>query len=323
MNHKLIFDGLETEELIQVLEKSPTKKLIMELNHTYGLKVIEVTYPESGFVKEPDEFIMGYESNGLPICSVWTEKDMTTTNGIRYYFKTPFYEKFRGNSTNEKQTVFSSKLSSLMGTLKKARVVISEDDAFHHIAKAIESSRSEYTDSFGKTSKSIFEVDADSIHILLSKYIHNKEVEGLHLDLNLCKKALDKYNQADNNKLEMEKETKRFYEKPFYFIASCHKDIIIGVLKRKEPTVSIPQKVVEFKSYKGQIDKVHPYEIVEPLKRFKTFDDEAHGYIKGLLTMLKVSAESRIPKFNNDFIPYNHKEHFKEICFHTVAKSTT
>jgi len=285
--HKLIMEGFDTDELVAHLDNSPTKKLIMELNHAYGLKVINVGKGET-YTREPDEFYMGYEGNGLAFCNVWTEKDLG--GGIKYNFRTPFYCKERGGSTSDKETLFSCKLSSLMATIKKQRVVLSPAELQAHLYNELDHSRYIYLESFGDTSKRIHDVDVDDIHVLLSRLLDGKDVEGVALDLNKCKIALDKYNKANTIRLESNKECERIYEQPFYFIGSTGidgNDLLIGVLKRK-----VGMNRINYRGSKN-FGQCQDYEIVKPLKRFKDFDDAEHGHIKGLLTMHKVASESK------------------------------
>lgn len=291
--HKLIMDGFDTDELVAQLDSTPTKRLIMELNHSYGLKVISVNRGET-FTKEPDEFYMGYESNGLGLCNVWTEKDLG--GGVKYNFRTPFYSKERGSGTSEKQTLFSCKLSSLMTTIKRQRVILSPMELQAHLYREIEQSRYAYADSFGDTSKRIHEVGVDDIHVLLSRLLDGKDVEGVALDLNKCQLALDKYNKANTIILESSKECERIYEQPFYFIGSTGvdgSDLLIGVLRRKSGMDKI-----NYRDNKGG-GSCQDYEVIKPLKRFKDFDGAEHGHIKGLLTMLKVASESKVSNYKH------------------------
>jgi len=286
--HKLIIDGFDTDELVAHLERSPTKKLIMELNHSYGLKVISVSKSDEVYTKLPDEFYMGYESNGLALCNVWTEKDLG--GGVKYNIRTPYYNKDRGSNNSDKETLFSCKLSSLMATIKRQRVILSPEELQVHLFVLLETSKYSYADSFGDTNKRIHEVDVDDVHVLLSRILDGKDVEGVALDLNKCKIALDKYNKANTIRLEGTRECERLYEQPFYFIGSTGvegNDLLIGVLKRKSG-----MNRINFRDGKGG-GNTQDYEIIKPLKRFKDFDDAEHGHIKGLLTMHKVASESK------------------------------
>jgi hypothetical protein len=316
-------EGFDTDELVAHLDNSPTKKLIMELNHAYGLKVINVGKGET-YTREPDEFYMGYEGNGLAFCNVWTEKDLG--GGIKYNFRTPFYCKERGGSTSDKETLFSCKLSSLMATIKKQRVVLSPAELQAHLYNELDHSRYIYLESFGDTSKRIHDVDVDDIHVLLSRLLDGKDVEGVALDLNKCKIALDKYNKANTIRLESNKECERIYEQPFYFIGSTGidgNDLLIGVLKRK-----VGMDRVNYRGGK-HFGQCQEYEVIKPLKRFKDFDDAEHGHIKALLTMLKVATES-IPniKYKN-MIPINPRDgslvdkNLDTVTFHCRTSSQT
>ena len=312
MMSKLIIDGFDNDELVAYLDASPTKKFIMELNYAYGLKVIGIYKSTETYTKNPDDFYLGYESNGLGVCNVWTEKDIG--GSIKYYLRTPYYNKDRGNSRSDKETIFSCKLSSMMATLKRQKIILSSDEVLVNLFVNIENARIGYASSFGDIYKRIHDVNVDDIHILLSKVLDGKDVEGVTLDLNNCKLALDKYNKANTIRLESENESKRFYENPFYFIGSTGgsgDDLIIGVFKRKSG-----MERINFRDGGGG-GNTQEYEVIKPLKRFKDFDTSEYSHLKGLLTMLKVSTEDKVQRYKH-MIPLDNTIVIKDLDMQVV-----
>lgn len=315
---ELIFKGFDTDELVAQLENAPVRKLIRELNHVYGLKVIQIDKDDDLAWKKELEFVLGYESNGLAFCNVWTEKEMILDKNVdKYFFRTPYYRKERGNSTADRETVHSVKLASLMSTLKKQNIVYSADGMMRSLMAQLDTTRkNDFIDSFGNAQKSYHEVDTDTIHLLLSRVIEGKDVEGIQLDVNKCQLALDKYNKSHTIRLDSQNSVKRFYENNFYLVASTgvkgNKHLIVGVLKRRDDDLK-----TNYNSYNGG-GNCTVYDIVEPLKRFTDFND-SHGHIKGLLTMLKVATEGVIDKYDFNFIPVDSNKYFKDLDMFTTV----
>lgn len=296
---RYILDGYANPELISEIEKVPsTKKLILEMHYKYGLQVIRKA-------SDPDDrlsFLMGYEANGLPICNVWTVDVPVSSgmyaspkSGITYYVKTPYYNKERGGNREEKETTYSTKLPSLMGVLKRNRVIINYENAMNILTHSFEECKESIESSHGADRKDKYLLDTDDVHALLKKAIgETTNWEGLHLDIDKCKIVLDKYNEAHIIRLKKQEDSKRFFHNNFYFVGSDGVDLFVGMFRRTTESVRI-------KKINGDHNTTK-YEIIKPLKRVKEFLDE-HGDVLGKLVMAKVAMEDKCDTYYRDYIP--------------------
>lgn len=296
---RYILDGYASPELISEIEKVPsTKKLILEMHYKYGLQVIRK-------VSDPDDrlsFLMGYEANGLPICNVWTVDVPVSSgmypapkSGLTYYVRTPYYYKERGGSKEEKETIYSTKLPSLMGALKRNRVITNYENAMNILTHSFEGCKDSIESSHGADRKDRHLLDVDDIHAILRKAIgETTDWEGLHLDINKCKIALDKYDEAHTIRLKKQEDSRRFFFNNFYFVGSDGTDLFVGILKRTKETVEVRHR-------NGKFDAIK-YEVIKPMKRIKEFLDE-HGDVLGKLVMAKVAMEDKCSQFFGGYIP--------------------
>ena len=295
---RYILDGYANPELISEIEKVPsTKKLILEMHYKYGLQVIRKTSAHDDKLS----FLMGYD-NGLPICNVWTVDVPVSSgmypspkNGLTYYVRTPYYNKERGGNREEKETVYSTKLPSLMATLKRNRVITNAQNAMNILTHSFEGCKDSIESSHGADRKDRHLLDVDDIHAILKKAIgETTDWEGLHLDINKCKIALDKYNEAHTIRLKKQEDSRRFFFNNFYFVGSDGTDLFVGIFKRTKETV-------EVRHCNGKFDTTK-YEVIKPMKRIKEFLDE-HGDVLGKLVMAKVALEDKVPQFFGGYIP--------------------
>ena len=295
---RYILDGYANPELISEIEKVPsTKKLILEMHYKYGLQVIRKTSAHDDKLS----FLMGYD-NGLPICNVWTVDVPVSSgmypapkSGLTYYVRTPYYHKERGGNREEKETVYSTKLPSLMATLKRNRVISNAQNAMGILTHSFENCKDNIESCHGDDKKDRWLLDVEDIHALLKKAIgETTDWGGLHLDINKCQIALDKYNEAHTIRLKKQEDSRRFFFNNFYFVGSDGTDLFVGIFKRTKETVEI--------SHPNGRHHATKYEVIKPMKRIKEFLDE-HGDVLGKLVMAKVAMEDKCSNFVRDYIP--------------------
>jgi hypothetical protein len=297
---RYILDGYASPELISEIEKVPsTKKLILEMHYKYGLQVIRKA-------SEPDDrlsFLMGYEANGLPICNVWTVDVPVSSgmypapkSGLTYYVRTPYHNKERGGGREDRETTYSTKLPSLMGVLKRNKVITNYENAMNILTHSFEGCKDSIESSHsGSDRKDKYLLDTDDVHALLKKAIgETTNWEGLHLDIDKCKIALDKYNEAHTIRLKKQEDSRRFFHNNFYFVGSDGVDLFVGMFRKTTGTV-------QFKNVGGFCNATK-YEVIKPLKRIKEFLDE-HGDVLGKLVMAKVAMEDKCDTYYRDYIP--------------------
>jgi hypothetical protein len=286
MMSRYYLDGFGTEEQLNELLASDVLPLVRELQFKYGLKVMgkvmNVGYPQS----DKDSYMMCHP-NGLAVGKVWTTKVGGANNDqLEYCFRTPFYAKSRGSDQNDRETIRSTKLSSLMAVLKRQDAVRDKKSIMDSKVKLIKNGVHALRKSVGISDKQN-NFTPDEIHAMLATLL-GESTDGISvpLDLNKCKNTLDIYKEADRIRDIKREESKRFFKNPFYLIGiDDYHHLLIGKFK---------MNVLHSDTSKME------YEVIEDFKRVKTPDD--YPELVPLMTMMKVSYENkemrRIGKLN-------------------------
>ena len=278
MINKYYLEGFGTEEQLDELLASDVLPLVREMQFKYGLKVMgkvmNVGYPQT----DKDSYMMCYP-NGLAVGKVWTTKVGGANNDqLEYCFRTPFYAKSRGSDQNDRETIRSTKLSSLMAVLKRQDVVRDKKTIMDEKVKQVRLGVGALRKAMGSSDKQNA-FTADEIHVMLATLL-GESTDGIIpvLDLNKCKNTLDIYKEADRIRDIKREESKRFFKNPFYLIGiDDYKHLLIG--KFKMTVISINE------SSKNE------YEIIEDFKRYKTIEE--YPELLPLMTMMKVSYEAK------------------------------
>ena len=277
MMSRYYLDGFGTEDELNELLASDVLPLVRELQFKYNLKVmgkvINVGYPQT----DKDSYMMCYP-NGLAVCKVWTTKVGGAKNDqLEFCFRTPHYAKSRGSDQNDRETIRSTKLSSLMAVLKRQGVVRDKKTIMDSKVKQVKLGVSTLRKAIGSSDKQNA-FTADEIHVMLATLL-GESTDGIIpvLDLNKCKNTLDIYKEADRIRDIKREESKRFFKNPFYLIGiDDYKHLLIG--KFKMTTLHIDTSKIE-------------YEIIEDFKRYKTIEE--YPELLPLMTMMKVSYEAK------------------------------
>ena len=283
---RYFLDGFGTEDELNELLHSDVLPLVRELQFKYGLKVMgkvmNVGYPQ----EDKDSYMMCHP-NGLAVGKVWT----TTSGGVNndqleYCFRTPHYSKSRGSDQADRETIRSTKLSSLMAVLKRQAAVRSKKDLTDNKVKIVKSGVYNLRRAMGVSDKQN-NFTPNEIHAMLATLL-GESTDGIPvaLDLNKCKNTLDIYKEADKIRDIKREESKRFFKNPFYLIGiDDYHHLLIGKFK---------MNVIGNESLKME------YEVVEDFKRVKDIED--YPELVPLMTMMKVSYETkecrRIGKLN-------------------------
>lgn len=277
MISKYFLDGFGSEEELNELLASDTLPLVRELQFKYGLKVmgkvVNVTYPQT----DKDSYMMCYP-NGLAVGKVWTTKVGGVNNDqLEYCFRTPYYAKSRGQDQNDRESVRSVKLSSLMATLKRQNIVKSKKELTDMKVRQVKNGVGNLRKAMGDSQKQN-SFTADEVHVMLATLL-GESTDGIPvaLDLSKCKNILDNYKEADRIRGVKIEESKRFFKNPFYLIGmDDYKHLLIGKFKMNVINDSL-----------GKMD----YDIVEDFKRVKTIEE--YPELVPLMTMMKVSYENK------------------------------
>jgi len=275
---KYAIEGITKQSTIDYIEGSPVKKLIYELNYKYGLKALTViTIERRGGEDIRNEVVLTDPMGGFAVGRVWTTVD---NKDIVYHYRSPYASKDRGRTSEDRETYYGKKLSSLMSVLKTNGVIPTKDSpqllTIHN--RIFTNANYSLQETHGKHRKDV-ELTLDEQHSLLRYALG--ETTTL-FDENKCKKILDKYNTLDKIKQESDEDVDRFFNKGFYAVGvDMFNHLIVG-------------KVVKNKS---------SYEIVESFERVMDFSK--HEHLQAIMTMQKVYHEQqgKYTKFYGNYIP--------------------
>ena len=277
MTNRYYLDGFGTEDELNELLASDVLPLVREMQFKYNLKVMgkvmNVGYPQT----DKDSYMMCYP-NGLAVCKVWTTKvGGAKYDQLEFCFRSPFYVKSRGSNQDDRETIRSTKLSSLMAVLKRQEVVRDKKLIMDNKVKQAKLGVSTLRKAMGISDKQN-NFTPDEIHAILATLL-GESTDGIIpvLDLNKCKNTLDIYKEADKIRDIKREESKRFFKNPFYLIGiDDYKHLLIG--KFKMTTLHSDTSKIE-------------YEIIEDFKRVRTIEE--YPELLPLMTMMKVSYETK------------------------------
>jgi len=271
---RFMLDGFQNEETYARLVQSPAFPLVRDLQFKYNLKVVRRT-PMYG---EPDNdsWLMAHP-NGIAVGKAFVQKvrkNPSPTVSNEYCFRTPFYAKERGSSREDKETLRSIKVSSLMASLARHNVVKSSAELEHRKARNTSTAVEQLKRSLGNSNKSI-DLDANEVHALLLMALgRSPNSEWVKVDQNKCQDILDKYEEADKLRKVKLEEGERMFLNPFWMIGVDEfGDYLIG----------------KYKLVKSS-DGVLVSEKVAPFKRYRSYEDVPE--LIPLMTMVKVAYEN-------------------------------
>jgi hypothetical protein len=261
---RFILDGFVSDELVGYLHNDVAFPLVRELCHKFGLRVL--TYVQQGDIRKFQLCL----PNGMAVGKAWAK--MESDAKYTYYYRTPYYRKERGRDHEDKETLHSTKISSLMATIKRVGAVPSIPVMNDKKLKILGDAVGILKGSMGNSDKTSHELSADEIQALLCAYL-GETPNGNHLTIDTikCQKVLDKYNVADKVAVRRVEETKRFFYNPFYMIGSDeYGHFLVGKVKIVGDT---------------------QYEIIEPFKRYKDITEYAD--LIPVMTMTKLAYEGK------------------------------
>ena len=210
---RFILDGFVNAELVSYLHNDVAFSLVRELCHKFGLRVL--TYVQQGDIRKFQLCL----PNGMAVGKAWAK--MESDAKYTYYYRTPYYRKERGRDHEDKETLHSTKISSLMATIKRVGAVPNILTMNDKKLRILEDAIGLLSGAMGNSSKTSSELSANEIQVLLCAYL-GETPNGNHLTIDSikCQKVLDKYNEADKVAVRRVEEIKRFFCNPFYMVGS-------------------------------------------------------------------------------------------------------
>lgn len=299
-----IYGACHTTLLEQEIDYNlDTKKLILELNHKYGLKVFSKTEvlknPKSwgtsayfylktdvrdwkqgvanGDYEEVDAFLLTYE--GMSNAMVWTANNKE--HGLTYYFYSPSYYKEKSSNNVDHHTLRSVKLPTLINNIKKngalpPRVPISLQYTTH------------ISDLVGDVDRILNKKGHNNINSNTDLQMLLKIIKG-DMKLSECDDKLIKkidethayMNDIDKEAIEVKTSLKDVLAKEFHIILTYeHDGYIVG------------RGRVKYNS-DNKVDEKEWLEYTSPLQRVNSLDDyDEIDQIRPLLIMRKLKLES-------------------------------
>lgn len=273
---RYILEGFGSDELEQSLKDSRVFPLVRDLCHKFGLKVLAETDLAG---KQAFQLCL---TNGMAVGKAYV-RDIDVNDSLTtvYCYRTPYYKKERGSSEDDKTTLHSTKVSSLIATIGRVKAIRSIDEMVAKKMGKLSDAIEIMERKMGSTYKSTSELQADEIQALLCAFL-GESPNGNHITIDTikCKKVLDKYNEADRVRVKKLEEVDRFFRNPFYMIgADKFGHFIVGKVK---------------------ITGDKQYDIVEPFKRYK--DITERDDLIPVMTMTKLAYEGK-QSMQNKYIP--------------------
>jgi hypothetical protein len=251
--------------------------LVRDLCHKFGLKVL-AEIELSG--KQSFQLCL---TNGMTVAKAYVRDiDNNGSLATEYCYRTPYYRKERGNSDEDKTTLRSTKVSSLIATIGRVKAIPSIDKMYEKKMSKLGDAREIMERAMGSTHKSTSELQADEIQALLCAFL-GESPNGNHITIDTikCKKVLDKYNEADRVRVKKLEEVGRFFHNPFYMIgADQFGHFIVGKVK---------------------VTGDKQYDIIEPFKRYK--DITERDDLIPVMTMTKLAHEGKAHRLQGGYIP--------------------
>jgi hypothetical protein len=275
--HAVITDSLKEEVL-----SNEVLPLVRELNHAYGLTV---------YAKNQHNGYSGYSmcnEEGMPIARVFF------TDGA-YCYHSPYQQKSRGSDEFDRQTYRSSKLSTLMATLKKANIVTTTSRVLQHNSARLSDLVSRVSGSF--TDKSKDNLSPSYAQKLLQAMVEGKGMDSFsQSDRDLYLGILDEYKNVDIMKEVKRKGVESMFSDCYLVLGDVNGHYIISESKYEYPSNSLG-------IMKLNIVPTTPFKRVKDLTEYPT--------LLTALTMLKVHLGDEFKPFtgaiSNSLLPIGDK----------------
>jgi hypothetical protein len=283
---RFILEGFATEELVDALHNDAAFPLVRELCHKFNLKVLTCVSRQVGDYDLTARKFQLCLSNGIAVGKAWAVMGGSDEDAkYVYYYRSPYYVKERGRSREDKETLKSTKVSSLVATMKRVGAIPSVPVMNDKKLSRLQDAVGLLNGAMGNSTKSSSELSADEIQALLCAYL-GETPNGNHLTIDTikCQKVLDKYNEADRVVARRVEETNRFFGNPFYMIGSDeYGHFLVGKVK-----------IVGHKQY----------EIIESFKRYK--DITEYTDLIPVMTMTKLAYEGK-KELQGGYLPITDK----------------
>jgi hypothetical protein len=260
---------------------SECKTLIREICFKYDLKVMCIVERQDAVDKKA--FLL-VRDGWNPIGEVYarTLRDEDGNHFNEYSFYSHYYEKARGKSVDDKHTLRSKKISSLMTTIKKMKAIPSDIVATtrKHTMQWADNIAS-FEGKLGLERKSVS--DAGFHAIELQAIMEHVLGESPNTNMTAaiqdkCKIALDKYKSIDKMNATTREEMVRIFDKAFYVVGANHADTLVVGIARCTNVLSAKSR------------SEYQFEMIKPIKPVDNLEEFPE--LLSVVTMWKAQRES-------------------------------
>jgi hypothetical protein len=302
-----IYESMWTQDLEDAVEASIAKPLVLEMFYKYGLKVIswqksyKYNYSEGvhEYLDNKDCFILSLD--GMPACSVMaeeiTDKDNKLKTEYSVYSKT--IQKDRGRDDADRHTLRSVKLSQLIKTLEKRKIIDNLGIPLIGMVRSLLHTTSRNmeikADIKGITSSGS---EVEAIHALLKVFYGEMQKDNLSSDnVTNGKLLLDSLNKLDENNKTHIAELSRIYSDFYLLYTDASDGYVVTKIK-----VTLGNDARDIISRDSDIEELTTTQRVLRLEDHPDFAD-----FGGTMTMFKVwledSANNRGYSLVKDMFP--------------------
>ena len=324
-----IYDACYTTQLdYDINYDADSKKLIMELNHKYGLKVFQkiemlknkgygdnyayyfkseirdwVDGVKKGEYAEIDAFLLTLD-DGLPYGLAWASKGKV--HGMTYYFYNPRFYKEKSQNTTDHHTLRSVKLPQLIKNIKLQKAIPTKGDVIS--AQYVR----EVSDMVGNIDRILndkihHKIDTEEIHDMLKVLLGQTTMSVLDDKIKTKMiETLENMNNIDVKANTLKESLTDVLGKEFHMLLTYGTEgYVVGRAKFN---------YVE----KGRVDDEKPIIYTKELKRVESLDDyDEIDSIRHILTMQKLKIEEKDEREREQYIVkdyfYNRDEYFEDI----------
>jgi hypothetical protein len=264
---------------------SEAKNLIREICFKYDLKVMCTVERREAV---DDRAFLLVRDGWNPIGEVYTKilRDNDNKEFTEYSFYSHFYEKARGKSVDDRHTLRSKKISSLLTTIKKMKAIPSDAVATmrKHTTQWGDNIGS-YESNLGLQRKSVSDADFQPSDLqAMMEYVlgESPSTDMTATIQSKCKIALDKYKEIDKLNATTRQELSRLFDTAFYVVGANHADVLVVGIARCTNTLSAKSR------------SEYQFEMVKPIKQVDNLEEFPE--LLSVITMWKAQREGKSDK---------------------------
>ena len=261
---------------------SECKTLVREICFKYDLKVLCTVERQDAVDKK--SFLL-VRDGWNPIGEVYSRilRNDDGNNFTEYSFYSHYYEKARGKSVDDKHTLRSKKISSLMTTIKKMKAIPSDIVATtrKHTLQWAENISS-YEGKLGMERKSVSDagLHASDLQAIMEYVLGESPNTNMTAAIqDKCKIALDKYKGIDKMNDSTRQELSRLFDTAFYVVGANHVNTLVVGIARCTNTLSASSR------------SAYEFEMVKPIKLVDNLEEFPE--LLSVMTMWKAQREGK------------------------------